>query len=196
MMFLSWMTRNLIRCLMFLVNLHFLLTTCLWLRRMWFVEMTGMNHFRCRSRIGIVAAQLIHRLDLLESVPSSLVVGKSRGACDSSIWLPWIVLVLMTVSCDIRPTQWHWGTFLSIHTLSMPISVVDTTPLLIESTSWWLAGLWYVYIDLWTLRQHIESCRGSRAICWNQGRNHMILHYWSQCWIRSRNRNLFYPCRY
>ena len=36
--------------------------------------MTGMN--QCRSRIGIVAAQLIQRRDVLESVPSSLLVGK------------------------------------------------------------------------------------------------------------------------
>ena len=31
---------------------------------------------QCRSRIGIVAAQLIQRRDVLESVPSSLVAGQ------------------------------------------------------------------------------------------------------------------------
>ena len=190
-MFLSCVTRNLIVCQMFLVILQFLLTTCLcsdafdssrwlvWISVAHELESLRLNWF------NVVTSR--NRSEFARS-------WQSRVSCDSSRWLSWHVVG----SHDglMWHTQWHWGTFLPIHTLSMPISVVDTTPPLIVSTSWWLAGSRYVYIDLWTLRQQIESCRGSRAICLNQGRNQKIPHYWPQRWIRSRNWNLFYSCRY
>ena len=152
----------------------------------WYESVSLTNWNRCAS-IDSTSWHLGIRSEFARS-------WQSRVSCDSSRWLSWHVVG----SHDglMWHTQWHWGTFLPIHTLSMPISVVDTTPPLIVSTSWWLAGSRYVYIDLWTLRQHIESCRGSRAICLNQGRNQKIPHYWPQRWIRSRNWHLFYSCRY
>ena len=64
-------------------------------------------------------------------------------------------VVLVTVSCDmISVTE---STFFAMHTLSMPIPVVDTTPQLIVVTSWWLAGSRYVSIDIGTSRQNIIS---------------------------------------
>jgi len=57
---------------------------------------------QCRSRIGIVAAQLIQRRDVLESVPSSLVAGKVGFLEIHRYDFLDTLLVLRSVSCDIN----------------------------------------------------------------------------------------------